>query len=62
MLRIHKSISPSDWGLEPSANSDGTKLRAMGLDSEELERRAHENTYVWLMRQFDESVGGVAHG
>ena len=57
MLRIHKSISPSDWGLEPSANSDGTKLRAMGLDSEELERRAHENTYVWLMRQFDESVG-----
>ena len=57
MPRIHMSISPSGWGLEPTNGDSCAKLTELGLDKDELEKRARENTYVWLARQFNQRAG-----
>lgn len=61
MPRIHMSISPSGWGLKPTNGDNCQKLAQLGLDKDDLEKRAHANTYVWLMRQFNAKVGAF-HG
>ena len=61
MKRIHMTVSPCSWGLEPSNHKDSPHLAAMGLPKAELDLRARRNTYVWLMRQFDGEVGAF-HG
>jgi len=57
MQRIHMTVSPQSWGLEPSNHKDSRHLTAMGLPKVELELRARENTYTWLLRQFDHDAG-----
>ncbi len=55
------SVSPQGWGLTPSLNHASERLNVLGLDAEDLENRARQNTYHWLMRQFNEEVGAF-HG
>lgn len=59
--RVHMSISPRGWGLEPAGNRDWDGFARLGLAKEDLERRARENTYQWLRRQFNEELGAF-HG
>ncbi|MCS6863009.1 MAG: hypothetical protein NZT92_22115, partial [Abditibacteriales bacterium] len=55
------SVSPQGWGLTSSLNHTSDWLKALGLDAEDLENRARQNTYYWLMRQFNEEIGAF-HG
>jgi len=57
MPRIHMTVSPQSWGLERSNAKDSPHLDALGLPKAELEVRARNNTYHWLMRQFDQDAG-----
>jgi len=57
MPRIHMTVSPQSWGLERSNAKDSPHLDALGLPKAELEVRARDNTYHWLMRQFDQDAG-----
>ena len=61
MDQLRMSVSPLDWGLEPSVGKNSDKLKLLGLDSEELESRCRHNTYEWLCRQFNYEVGAF-HG
>ncbi len=58
---VHSSISPQTWDLEPAGERDSELLRSLGLDKEDLVRRAKRNTYDWLPAQFDYDVGAF-HG
>ena len=57
---MYAVISPADWGL-PLCPEKLSQLRAMGLDPDDLEQRAHECTYQWLLGQYDEEAGAF-HG
>jgi len=54
---VHMTISPRGWGLEPAGDRDTDPLVAMGLAKQNLEARARNNTYHWLIGQFDEDTG-----
>jgi len=54
-------ISPRDWGLTPATEKGTEKFRLLGLDREDLENRCRQNTYSWLLRQFNEEFGAF-HG
>src|SRR5208283_2542153 len=54
------SVAPKGWGLKP-AGQVSKRLSALGLDAADLENRARQNTYEWLMRQYDETIGAF-HG
>jgi hypothetical protein len=54
---IHTCISPKTWGLEPAGDCDTTYLNAVGLQKDDLENRARNNTYEWLRRQFNHDAG-----
>ena len=56
-------ISPSNWELAPTIGKEdhvGVE-RLLGADKDEIEQRCRNNTYEWLMRQFDEGIGAF-HG
>lgn len=57
MPRIHMTVSPQSWGLERSNDKDSPYLEALGLPKAELEVRARQNTYGWLLGQFDHDAG-----
>ncbi|MFP4058724.1 MAG: hypothetical protein ACLF0G_17795 [Candidatus Brocadiia bacterium] len=61
MERIHMTVSPQSWGLERSNHKDSKYLEVMGLPKAELEARARENTYTWLVKHFDNDAGAF-HG
>ena len=54
-------ISPRDWGLPPATEQGAEKFRLLGFDREDLENRCRQNTYSWLLRQFNEGFGAF-HG
>lgn len=53
---MYCTVSPADWGLARSSEPS-SMLHVLGLDPEQLERRARECTYSWLLGQFDDKVG-----
>lgn len=57
VYQMRMSVSPRDWGLEPSTEKASDALIPLGMDKEDLERRCRENTYGWLFRQFNEEIG-----
>lgn len=57
---MYCTVSPTDWGLARSSEPLPSLL-GIGLDSEQLELRAHECTYQWLLSQWNEKVGAF-HG
>jgi hypothetical protein len=59
--RIHMTVSPESWGLQPAQDTDSPHLNALGLPGRELEARAKLNTYHWLTAQFDKDPGAF-HG
>ena len=61
MQRIHMTVSPQSWGLERSNHKTTKHLDFMGIPKRELEVRAKQNTYAWLMRQFNHDAGAF-HG
>jgi len=54
---VHMTISPRGWGLEPAGDRDADALSAIGLPKQELEARARNNTYHWLIGQFGDEAG-----
>jgi len=61
MRTVHMTISPRGWGLDPAGKRDSPVLAAIGLAKDELETRARNNTYHWLVRQFSDEAGAF-HG
>jgi hypothetical protein len=53
---LYKVVSPKDWGLAPCTH-DLPQLAALGLNALDLETRARNCTYEWLLNQFDEDAG-----
>jgi len=59
--RVHMSISPKGWDLEPAPGFQEPILVELGLDPSKLEERARNNTYHWLRQHFNDDFGAF-HG
>jgi hypothetical protein len=56
------SVTPQGWGLKPAAEqTHPNRLATLGLDAADLENRAKQNTYLWLMQQYNAEIGAF-HG
>jgi hypothetical protein len=60
LIAMH--LSPQSWGLAPTFDkSDRLRISPLGISRGRIENRCRENTYQWLMRQYDGDVGAF-HG
>src|SRR5690606_29699028 len=50
-------ISPQDWDLPVATHLPHTPFDELGLALADLETRARNATYEWLLRQFDDMTG-----
>lgn len=50
-------ISPQDWDLPVATHLPQTQSAELGLSLADLEARARNATYEWLLRQFDDTAG-----
>lgn len=50
-------ISPQDWNLPAAAQLPLMRSNELGVSLAEIENRARNTTYEWLLRQFDTSAG-----
>ncbi|MDK1030506.1 MAG: hypothetical protein QGD94_00705 [Planctomycetia bacterium] len=51
-------ISPKEWGLKSSEDEARSEILVnMGLDNADIEYRCRQNTYQWLMHQFNQEQG-----
>jgi hypothetical protein len=54
-------VSPQDWGLPVAEAVPDTTMESIGVSLREMQTRAKNATYEWLLGQFDEKSGAF-HG